>query len=99
MPGDHRGIPGQPLPKLVEGLLLDIRQNAEDPPSRLVLAGPAARFPNPPKPPPPGWKVAVGIVAVVHPQPELPQVVLAAGAVGRLAHLLDGWQKQRDQDT
>src|SRR5262249_52709530 len=38
------------------------------------------------------------LVVVVQGQAELPQVVLAAHAVGGLAHLLDGGQQQADQD-
>jgi hypothetical protein len=42
--------------------------------------------------------VADDVVAVVHPQPDLLQVVLALGAAGSLPDLLNGRQEQSDED-
>src|SRR2546421_30440 len=46
----------------------------------------------------PGRKDAVSSMVVVEGQADLLQVVLALGAGGRLAHLLDGGQEQADED-
>jgi len=46
-----------------------------------------------------GWKTAVGIVKVVHPDPLLLQVVHTLRPPRRLAGRLDGGQQQRNQDA
>jgi hypothetical protein len=43
-------------------------------------------------------KFLVAVVIVVHGDPQLLQIVLAGRPVGGLAHLLDGGDKQPDQD-
>jgi hypothetical protein len=72
--------------------LLEVRENERSPADEFA-GGVRGRGNRPPA----GWEAAAGGFKRLKSQPELAQVILASGAAGGFAGLLDSGEKEADQ--
>ena len=91
------GRSGQTEAAVVQGGLLDVRQDVVDPAARLPLVESAVRIADPIPAPAAGRQVVLDVVMVMERQGKLPQLVLALRAAGRFASRLHGRQEQRHE--
>src|SRR5207253_2097776 len=97
-PGNHpsvtaAGLDDSRIPFFVSGILLQVRVEGDHVGDARSRPGPGFRVVGAAR------KVRVAAVIAVQRQAELFEVVLAADAVGRLAHFLYGGDQQAEQDA
>ncbi len=83
---------------VVHGRLFEVRQQRDEPTTAIPVGIRQAGTAGPARSTTAVHKVVVHVMIIVQSQAQLLEVVLALGAAGRLARLLDGRQQEGNED-